>query len=260
MNNSNYSKGNFKYPKRGELVFCTVHRLTPFAAWCTLDEYGIEGMIHVSEVAGKWVRDIRDFVKLGKRYVAKVVRVDPRKGFVNLSLKRVSKYDKREKVEKYRKEMRARKILEQAAKQLGVEEAKVEEIALKLEERFESLFAAFEEEAERPGAIAKFVPKEWYSALRKLIARAFQKKEITIKAVIELSSLAPDGIERIKQALNEIERAVGAKPKYLSAPKYRVNLKTKNPKAVEKKLRTVLENIVKKFEQSGGMGRYEILK
>ena len=42
-------------PKWSELVLCTTTRITPFAAWCTLDEYEtedgspIEGMIHISK-------------------------------------------------------------------------------------------------------------------------------------------------------------------------------------------------------------------
>src|SRR3972149_2716036 len=143
-----------RYPQRGELVFCTVQRITPYAAWCRLDEYSdakttLEGMIHVSEVAGKWVKDIRDFVKTNKQYIAKVVYVDVQKGYVNLSLKKVSKVDKRQKVEGYRQSMKVENIMQQAAKQIGKDlDAAYKEVVPKLEEyQFESIFAAFEEEA-----------------------------------------------------------------------------------------------------------------
>ena len=70
-------------PDWGEFVLCTVERITPYAAWCRMDEYpGIEGMIHVSEVSGKWVHDIREFVKPNKQYVAKVVKIDYQKNAV----------------------------------------------------------------------------------------------------------------------------------------------------------------------------------
>ncbi|MEM7821706.1 MAG: S1 RNA-binding domain-containing protein, partial [Candidatus Aenigmatarchaeota archaeon] len=100
-------------PKWSELVLVTVEKLSPYAAWCKLIEYpGVEGMIHVSEVAGKWVHDIRDFIKINKQYVAKVIKVDYQKNFVNLSLKRVSKQDEKEKMNFFRKEQRAEKLLE----------------------------------------------------------------------------------------------------------------------------------------------------
>jgi translation initiation factor 2 subunit 1 len=255
------------YPKKYELVFCTVTRITPFAAWCTLDEYSdennkIEGMIHVSEVAGKWVKDIRNFVKQNKQYVAKVMRVDPAKGHINLSLKRVSKFDKRQKVENYRKYMRASNILEQTAKRLNksLEDAQAE-VVHKLEGQFENLFEAFEEESENPGTLAEAgVSKEWVDVIQELIAKLFEKKEVVIKAVVNLSSTAPDGVEKVKQVLNGIEKDAGVKPKYVSAPKYRLELETKDPKNAEKKLRTVLEDAVKGIEKFQGTGSYEIVK
>ena len=79
------------FPSVGEVVLVTVKNITPYSALCTLDEYpGKEGMIHVSEVSGKWVRDIKKFVKKGKQYAAKVTRTDESKGHINLSLKRLS--------------------------------------------------------------------------------------------------------------------------------------------------------------------------
>lgn len=255
------------YPKKYELVFCTVTRITPFAAWCTLDEYSdknnkVEGMIHVSEVAGKWVKDIRNFVKQNKRYVAKVMRVDPQKGHINLSLKRVSKFDKRKKIETYRKYMRASNILEQAAKRLGksLEEAQTE-VVYKLEGQFENLFEALEEESENPGVLAEAgISKEWVDLIQELIAKLFEKKEILIKALVNLSSTAPDGVEKVKQVLTGIEKGAGVKPKYVSAPKYRLEIETKDPKNAEKELKTVLENAVNKIEKLQGTGSYEIVK
>lgn len=84
------------FPSEGEVVLITVKNITPYSALCSLNEYpGKEGMIHVSEVSGKWVRDIKKFVKQNKQYAAKVIRVDEIKGHINLSFKRLSKKSKR---------------------------------------------------------------------------------------------------------------------------------------------------------------------
>src|SRR3989344_5187072 len=92
------------YPNIGELVLCTSRRISQFAAWCSLDEYeNLEGMIHISEAAGKWVHDIKKFIKPNKQYVAKVVKVDPSANVLNLSLKRVSKSEERSKWNEFRK-------------------------------------------------------------------------------------------------------------------------------------------------------------
>ncbi|MBS3054994.1 MAG: S1 RNA-binding domain-containing protein [Candidatus Aenigmarchaeota archaeon] len=125
-------------PDWGEFVLCTVERITPYAAWCRMDEYpGIEGMIHVSEVSGKWVHDIREFVKPNKQYVAKVVKIDYQKNAVNLSLKRVTKFDEREKTNAFRRNQRAEKMLEMAGREMGksVEQAH-EEVGYLIQEKF----------------------------------------------------------------------------------------------------------------------------
>jgi translation initiation factor 2 subunit 1 len=256
-----------RYPRRGDLVFCTVQRITPYAAWCKLDEYSdaknvLEGMIHVSEVAGKWVKDIRDFVKTNKQYIARVVYVDVQKGYVNLSLKRVSKVDKRQKMEGYRQELRADNILQQVAKQLGKDlETAYEEVGYKLEEHFETIFAAFEEEAATPGILEEAgVGEEWIKPLQALIAKSFEKKSVSIKAIVDLSSLSPNGVGDVRKVLEELKAETGSEPRYVSAPKYRIEVESKDPKAAEKKLKVALEAAVERMKKAHGTGSYEIVR
>lgn len=249
-------------PEWGELVLCTVQRISPYAAWCKLDEYPeTEGMIHVSEVSGKWVHDIREFVKVNKQYVAKVVKIDYQKNFVNLSLKRVSEGEKKEKMNVYRKEQRAEKILEQVAKEFGKSlEQAYKEVGFLLQEKFGEIFVAFEEARKSPNIlIKKGVPEEWASALIKGIEKGFKEKEIKIKAELELKSFAGDGIKKIKEILLGLEKN-GFKVKYISPPRYRVEVEGKNPKMLEKKLVENLENILKEIKKAEGEGSYRLIK
>jgi len=244
-------------PEQRELVLCTVTRVTPFAAWCKLDEYpDVEGMIHISEVAGKWVYDIREFAKEAKQYVAKVMRIDEQKRFVNLSLKRVSKREEKEKINSYRKEQRAENVLEQAAKELNktVDQA-YEEVGFLLQEKFGEFSVAFEE-ARKSKEVLEILPKEWVDVLFDIIQKTFKEKEINLKVELELRSYAKNGIDKIKEALKNLEEA-GTTVKYISAPKYRVELKTINPKATEKNLRKILDESIEKFE---GEGDYRFIK
>ena len=92
-----------EWPEKREIVLGTVTRVNPFSAFVSLDEYNNkEGMIHISEVAGKWVRDIRKFVKVGQKVVVMVMRVDKDKSHITLSLKRVKKYDTEKKMHRSR--------------------------------------------------------------------------------------------------------------------------------------------------------------
>jgi translation initiation factor 2 subunit 1 len=61
-------------PEDSELVLCTVNKVLPNSVFVTLDEYGIDGLIHISEVSPGRIRNIRDFVKEGKKVVCKILK------------------------------------------------------------------------------------------------------------------------------------------------------------------------------------------
>lgn len=250
-------------PELNELVICSTKRISPFAAWCSLEEYpNLDGMIHISEVAGKWVRDIRKFVKPNKQYVAKVVKIDKEKNLISLSLKRVSRIEEKDKWNEYRKEQRAEKILEQAAKEINKSlEQAYEDVGFLLQEKFGEIFIAFEKIRKSPEILNKLnVPKNWCEALTATIQKSFVEKEIVLKAEVELKSYASDGIERIKNLLEELKERSNTEIKYISAPKYRVELKTKDPKQDEKNLKLQLNRLIEHAKKVGVEGSYKFLE
>lgn len=248
-------------PEMNELVICTVKRITPYAAWCDLNEYGIEGMIHVSEVAGKWVQDIREFVKPNKQYVAKVVKIDGDKRIVNLSLKRMSRADEKEKINEFKRAEHAEKILEQAGKQIGKDlDQAYDEVGYLLQEKFGEISSAFEEARKTPEVLKEAgLPKKWIDVLGPIIEKSIKEKEIILKAEIDMKNFESDGVERVKSALGELSKA-GMKVIYISAPKYLVEMKTKDPKSDEKKMRDVLESIIANSKQSKMEFSYKFVK
>ena len=101
------------YPSPGEIVIGTVTRVLDFGAFVSLDEYeDKEGMVHISEVAPGWVKDIRDHVKKGQKVVCKVLSVNPKRGHIDLSIKDVTERQKKEKLQQWKSELRAFKWLE----------------------------------------------------------------------------------------------------------------------------------------------------
>jgi translation initiation factor 2 subunit 1 len=248
-------------PEWGELVLCKVERITQFAAWCKLEEYpGVEGMIHISEVAGKHVYDIRDFVKKDKQYVAKVIKIDYQKNLVNLSLKRVSEREEKQKLSEFRKEKRAEKILEQASKEIKKSlHQGYEEVGFLLQENFGGLFNAFEEIRKSPQLLDELeISEEWKNVIRKVLEKAFVEKIVSIAGELKIRLYDGDGIEKIKNLLLELEKNSGASVSYISAPRYRIEIKTKNPKEAEKKLVKCLEETVRKVKEMGGEGSYSL--
>ena len=70
----------------GTTVEGTIVRLTDFGAFVELAP-GIDGLVHVSELAHRSVAHPRDAVKVGDKVSAKVLKVDPSKKRISLSLK-----------------------------------------------------------------------------------------------------------------------------------------------------------------------------
>ncbi len=234
-------------PQLNELILCTSTRITPFAAWVRLDEYqDLEGMIHISEVAGRCVRDIRDFVKPNRQYVAKVIRIDTQKNLVELSLKKVMRYEEKEKINSFRKEQRSEKILEQVGRGMDktLEQA-YEEIGISLMEKFGELSTAFEEIHKDKTILEKLgVDKKWSDALTVILQKSFKERKVSLRAELELKGYSGDGVEKIKNILSGIEKN-GLVVRYISAPLYRVELESSDPKAGDRKLREVLEKVSK---------------
>jgi len=236
-------------PSIQELVVVKIAEVTQFAAWCDLLEYDAKGMIPISEAAGKWIFDVREVVKEGEIRVAKVIKVEEDKNLVHLSLKRVSKTDEKEKSNEFRKEERGEKLLEMAAKKLGkrLEEA-YKEVGFLLQEKFGSLYDAIINVKKISSKLEKLnVPKDWIDAINEIVEKSVKEKEIELKFELEIKSLEPNGIEIIKSILKEAEEKTGGKVRYLSAPIYRLELKTTDPKKDEKKILTALEKVKSKY-------------
>ncbi len=96
------------FPEVGDLVVATVKRVEDYGAYVKLDEFaGIEGLVHISEMATTWVRNIRDHAREGQKLVLKVLRVNPQRNQIDLSLRRVTGREKSEKMLEWKKERKA---------------------------------------------------------------------------------------------------------------------------------------------------------
>jgi small subunit ribosomal protein S1 len=75
----------------GQLVAGTITKLTKFGAFARVEgENDLEGLIHISELADGHIDHPREAVSEGQSVTLRVVKVDPEKRRMGLSLKRVS--------------------------------------------------------------------------------------------------------------------------------------------------------------------------
>ena len=69
----------------GSVIEGKVSGITKFGVFVDIGE-GVTGMVHISEVARNYVKDIKEYVRMGQEVKVKVITVSP-EGKVSLSMK-----------------------------------------------------------------------------------------------------------------------------------------------------------------------------
>jgi len=76
--------------KQGQLVEATITKLTKFGAFARIaSEDTIEGLIHISELSDNRIAHPKEVVKEGQAVTLRVIRIDPERRRIGLSLKKV---------------------------------------------------------------------------------------------------------------------------------------------------------------------------
>ncbi len=246
------------FPEVGELVIVTVKSIKPYGAFVTLDEYGgKEGFIHIGEIATGWIKYIRDHIREGQKVVCKVLRVDPERGHIDLSLKRVNEHQKRDKIQEWKNEKKAEKLFEIVAQRLNkkVEDC-YEEFGYSLIDRFGTLYGAFEEVAINEDVLEEEgFQGDWCKVFEQVAKENITPPYVKISGYVELVSSAPDGIERIKKVLSDAE-SEEVVITYLGAPKYRIYVQAEDYKTAEEILSNTANKIIEEFKKLGGEGEF----
>jgi translation initiation factor 2 subunit 1 len=131
-------------------------------------------------------------------------------------------------------------------------------VGFKLQEIYGDMYEGFEYALKQPDHLVKNgIKKELVDVIAEAAQEFIKKKEVKIKAEIRLKFFEPNGIERVKQVLLDIKNKYNLNIKYVSAPRYLVELKTNNPKFVQKELTRILSEELAKIKD--GEAEFEIL-
>lgn len=245
------------FPDNGELVVCSVTSVKSFGAFVTLDEYeDKEGFIHVRDIASGWVKYIRDFIREGQKVVCKVLGVDSSKGHIDLSLKSVNDHQKREKIQQWKNEKKAEKLVEIIADRLSisVDEA-FDQFGNELTETYETLYGAFEAIASNPDELREYYDGEWVETFIEVASENVTLPYVEIDAILEMRSLKPNGVDDIKKALQAGLDAVDDAQVSITcvgSPKYRIVITAEEYKTAEDIMKKVSNAAIKSLTKSGG--------
>ncbi len=247
-------------PQEDELVLCTVTKVQFHSIFVNLDEYGKSGMIHISEVSPGRIRNIRDFVEEGKKVVCKVLRVNEEKGYIDLSLRRVTETQKRNKIDEVKQEQKAEKIVEFVAKELKIDVKKLfDDIANNISRKYSSLNEFFQNVAADNSLIKDAgLDAKTEKKLEEAIKSRIKEANVRIEGKLKLTSYAPNGVEVVKDVLKKAAEAgkENVSIKYLGGGSYGVTVNARNYKEAERILKEVSETALEQIKENDGEGEF----
>lgn len=213
--------------KEDDLVLATVKSIEGTTVFVDLE--GAKGSITLSEVSAGRIRNIREFINVGKKIVCKVLRI---KGeHIELSLRRVTAKEREAVLEKYTKERTFRAIL------LPIFGDKTDQTLEKMG-KDNDLADLLDKARENPEVLEKYVTKSQMETLAKILSEK-REKEKEIKKTLTLKTQGNAGLYDIQSVLN-IDKA---EIRYLGSSKFSVSVKDKEFKTANTKLNSVIEEI-----------------
>ena len=257
------AQGKPEWPEAADLVMATVETVADYGAYAKLDEYNKRGLLHVSEVSSSWIRNIRDFVREGQKSVLKVLRVDTEKGHIDLSMRRVTKRERIEKVLSWKKGRKAEALLIGVAEKVHVPVQEVYEKAGAAVDAEFGLHDGFEKAAkEDPEVLTKIgVPENFAKAFAEVATERIHVKMVEVKGILEIRCLKANGVRLIKESFLSAEKAEKAKDAEVrfyvkAAPKYSIEALAENYKRAEEVLQKASQSVITNIAKAGGQGSY----
>lgn len=252
-----------EYPEPGDLVVATIENVTDYGAYAKLDEYSKLGLLHVSEISSSWIRNIRDFVRENQKMVLKVLRVDAEKGHVDLSLRRVTKRERIEKIKSWKKERKADALLRGVAEKVGMSTEEVyEKAGFLLAEKY-GLYEGFEKLVkDGPEVLTKLgVTEDLANVFAQVAEERIRLKLVKVRGTLEVRCMKPNGVKCVQDAFDSAKKSEKARDAeiefyVIAAPKYSLEVSAENWKRAEELLGKVSEAVVTNVTKAGGQGSF----
>ena len=248
-------------PEQGEIVIVTVTKIMDHGAYVSLDEYdGLQGFLHVSEIAPGWIRSVGRYVKEGEKKVLLVKKVRLERADIDLSLKQVSTDQKKKKLLEVKRHEKGSTLIKKVQEKAKLSTGDIEKLEDALYSKYDSIYYAFMDIARNGISVIEElkVPKKAVSALEEISSK-MKLPSVEIRGVLEISNKMSDGVEIIKNTLLDVmkdENSKNIQITYLGAPKYRLAVTAQDFKLAEKIMKPVLENIQQTIEKKKGTFKF----
>jgi translation initiation factor 2 subunit 1 len=244
-------------PRHGELVIAVVSKITNFGAYCKLIEYeDVEAFLPIREVSSGWIKNIREYIHDGQKLVCFVHGVDKEKGTIDISLKRVSTKDSKDKIRSYNLEKRLNALFSQTIKKEKETKTK-EELEGIITQEFGTYTKMMENAvANTPEFVQSKLPKKVKDAFVKVLELSKKQKRYFVSYVATITTYNTEsGATELRDLMKAIKET-GTDLGYIGAPKYRLFAEGTDYVDAEAKIDKVREIISTKLKK----GIFEIEK
>ncbi|MGY5146822.1 MAG: S1 RNA-binding domain-containing protein [Candidatus Nitrosopumilus sp. bin_7KS] len=246
-------------PEPGEIILATITKVMDHGAYVTLDEYDdIQGFLHISEIAPGWIRSVSRFVRDGEKKVLLVKKVNAQRGDIDLSLKQVSKDQKKQKLKEVKKFEKGKTLLQNVQEKAKLSDEEVEKLEDNIYSKFDSVYDAFiligrnGIESVKELKLAKKT-----ATVIEDICSKIKLPSVEIRGIMEITNNQSNGVEIIKKTLLDIiKKDSTIDITYLGAPKYRLSITSEDFKSAEKLLKPIIEEIETNIEKKKGSFKF----
>ncbi|MFC7232661.1 translation initiation factor IF-2 subunit alpha [Saliphagus sp. GCM10025308] len=252
------------WPEPGELVVGKIDEIEDFGVFVDLEEYQDKrGLIHISEVASGWIKNVRDHVREGQIAVCKVLDVDESHEQIDLSLKDVNDHQRSDKIQEWKNEQKADNWMEIAFGEDIADEEYIS-IANELLGAYGTLYDGFKQAAIHGDEALEDtdLDDDERDAIVETARENVSVPYVNVTGYVDLENPSPSGVDGIRSALEaaegngEIPEGVELDVTYVGAPEYRIKVRAPNYKTAESVLEASAERAIGAIEAEGGEGEY----
>ncbi|MFW9948962.1 MAG: S1 RNA-binding domain-containing protein [Candidatus Thorarchaeota archaeon] len=264
-------KNKTPFPKEGDFVIGRVSDVQSQYIYVELMDYEgfnseetARGMIHISEVSSRWVKNIRSVVRINQKLVLRVIKVVPDKGQVDLSLRRVNSAQRDKVLKENKYANKFENLLQFLTEAEGINmtlDQAYEMLGWPIKDQYNDYQDAVEALKEDGRTILDEldgIPENIKEIFLKIVDENVEISTVSIIGKLKLINTSGDGIDKIKDSLNEALKVIKA-PKltrmlsfsYLGAPFYRIEVISKDyidAESILSETLSVLESKTKQYE------------
>ncbi len=249
-------------PSLGEVVVGLVKKIERFGAYVELVNYpGWEGFVHISEISLKWIRNIRDYLREGQKEVFKILRTNPHLRQVDLSLRRVEKTERDQKILELKRKQKVQRVLNLLSEKTGISKDEIKKMIVEpAQQRGLQLYDVLLDAVENDSL------PEWLkldnsisSKLVELTKQEIKMKKVVLKKDLILTCKKGNGVEYIRKAIEEglkiSQKGETVNITTKGSPRYLLRVEADTEERVKQLLQEVADRCISVMREFGGEGR-----